>query len=43
MFCAASLANLSNNLSYILYRTLPIYVLCCVFWANLSNNLSYII
>ena len=41
MFCAAFLANLCNNLSYILYRK---FLTCFAlpFFANLRNNLSYI-
>ena len=42
MFCAAFLANLSNNLSYIMYRKFPI-CFALHFLANLSNNLSCII
>ena len=40
MLCATFLANLSNNLSYILYRK---FLTCFAlhFLANLSNNLSY--
>ena len=33
------LANLYNNLSYILYRKLPVRF-ALLFWANLCNNLS---
>ena len=42
MFCVACLANLCNNLSYILYGK---FLICfaLLFLANLSNNLSYIL
>ena len=41
MFGAAFLANMSNNLSYIMYRKCPI-CFALRFLANLSNTLSYI-
>ena len=42
LFCSAFLANVSNYLSYIMYRKFPI-CFALRFLANLSNNLSYII
>ena len=36
MFCAAFLANLSNNLSYMFYTKFPIYF-ALVFWAILNH------
>ena len=39
MFCAAFLANLSNNLSYIIYRKFPI-CFALLFLSNLCNNFS---
>ena len=43
MFCAVFfLANLGNNLSYIIYRKFPVRF-ALLFLANLCNNLSYMI